>query len=53
MNYNDTDQAHVDDMVIITRNLKAQAEASEELDNTAQETGLIIVKEKNEIYESK
>jgi hypothetical protein len=38
MNYNGTDQAHVDDMVTISTNLKALEEASEELDNTAQES---------------
>jgi len=33
-----------DDMIIISRNLKALVEALEQLDNTAQEIGLIIKK---------
>jgi len=40
-------------MIIISTNLKALEEASQELDNTAQEIGLINHQEKNEIYERK
>jgi hypothetical protein len=39
--------ACVHDMVIISRNLKALEEELEQLDNTAQATGLIIKKKQN------
>jgi len=37
--------AYADDVVIISRNLKALEEALQELDNTSKETGLIINQE--------
>jgi hypothetical protein len=39
----------MDDVVIISRNLKALKEASRELDNTAQEIGLTVSQEKTKI----
>ena len=43
----------MNDMAIISKNLKALEKASQELDTTAQETGLTNHQEKNEISESK
>jgi len=40
-----------DDVIIISRNLKALVEALEQLDNTAKETGLIINKKKQHILQ--
>ena len=45
--------ACADDVIIISWNLKALEEAFHELDNTAQEIGLIINQDKIEIYKSK
>ena len=41
-------KAYTDDVVIISRNLKALEEALQELDNTEQEIGLTVSQEKTE-----
>jgi hypothetical protein len=43
--------AYADDVVIISRNLKALEEALQELDNTAQEIGSTISQEKTKYME--
>ena len=53
----ETKVAHInacaDDVIIISGNLKALGKALRELDNTAQEVGLVINQDKIEIYNSK